>query len=120
MPTRSRAASSAGSRRGVGSSRSHNDKDSVAAKIATATSLPFSLSLKGEDDFPVITIFIFCNGLSIEQKPDGRRCRTCPLCDDTYCPLALPLQRTKRFVRWSSDPDLVTGLTKRDHCMFFV
>ena len=109
-----RAASSRGGR--ASSSRAGSKSDPAAPQ---QHSLQFfaKIDVQGKDSFP--------KGYTLEVKarvitlrPEGKRCKLCPLADNMWCPLAIA-SGERRYVRWGKPPN-PEGLTQGCHCGFCV
>ena len=93
-------------------------KPSASALAATTVEAWKELDLRGDDSMPLVTSFTFKCGLIVEVKPDGRKCRTCPLRDDSYCPVSIKVRNIRTYVLWERPPHKETGSTVGTHCNF--
>ena len=59
--------------------------------------------------------FIVVKGQRVELKPDGRKCKTCPLRDNMYCPVNIMVFKVRKFMLWGQAPDK-NGVNSQFYC----
>ena len=72
------------------------------------------LDVLGSDDM-LKELWVMIKNQKVEQRPDGRRCSTCPFRDSTWCPLSIARRRVKTHIKWGNGP-LSDGKTQGRHC----
>ncbi len=101
-----KAASHAGSRR-------------APLQLELSGESPFTkIDILGTDTMPMCTIYTFKDGTTVEVKPTGKKCRTCPLKDNDWCPVAVKVRNTRCYVQWEKPPNKISGIPEGTHCIF--
>ena len=64
-----------------------------------------NLDLNGDDNMEkVVTIKIYKTGETIQLRPDGRTCKTCPFKDNDFDPVTIACMKKRSYMAWGKPP----------------
>ena len=106
------------SNRGGGSSNRGGGKSQVVKDTQFHILQSAGIDTTGTGDMQLIRTYTFIKtSITVELKPDGRKCLTCIFTDDVFCPVAIACQRIRRFIHWGKPPH-PDGTTNGNYCSF--